>query len=182
MRRLLRILLNTATVLSLVLCAATMAAWVRSYQVRDVGSWSMASPRLDLAVNTYRGGLFAGFYKSVGTQDNLDSPGTGGWYHTPTLSYTDSDGPQGTLFNRFGFALDYSRNSAYENRYLACPYWFILLLTSILPAARLAAWRRRRVRRLRVGAGLCQHCGYDCRATPDRCPECGRPTGDETSR
>ena len=53
------------------------------------------------------------------------------------------------------------------------PWWSIVFLTGILPAARLVAWRARRPRR----KGCCPECGYDLRATPRRCPECGYMPG-----
>ena len=57
------------------------------------------------------------------------------------------------------------------------PYWVAFLPTTILPLVGLAsAWRRaRNGRRIvwRFAHGLCWNCGYDLRATPERCPECG---------
>jgi hypothetical protein len=50
------------------------------------------------------------------------------------------------------------------------PFWALTLLAALLPLLRLGlAVRRARQK----PPGHCQRCGYDLRATPDRCPECG---------
>lgn len=61
---------------------------------------------------------------------------------------------------------------------VSIPYWFLLVcagLPLVVQLRRVRKWRRAR------RPGLCARCGYDLRATPTRCPECGRintPTHD----
>jgi hypothetical protein len=61
-----------------------------------------------------------------------------------------------------------------DTQRLALPWWFLTLCSAILPALAL----RRRLRVRRRPPGTCPGCGYDLRASPVRCPECGRPTAD----
>jgi len=61
-------------------------------------------------------------------------------------------------------------NSMYPGYYLMAPFWFLAALTVLLPAI----WVTKAARRSRHRAsGRCVVCGYDLRATPERCPECG---------
>jgi 4-amino-4-deoxy-L-arabinose transferase-like glycosyltransferase len=48
-------------------------------------------------------------------------------------------------------------------------YWILLSLTGILPLL----WLGVAMFQAKSNCGRCQACGYDLRATPARCPECG---------
>jgi hypothetical protein len=63
--------------------------------------------------------------------------------------------------------------------WITMPLWLVAACAALLP---MAAWRSQRLRRRRQDLNFCPECGYDCRATPGRCPECGTvPTNQAVS-
>jgi hypothetical protein len=73
---------------------------------------------------------------------------------------------------RLGTAAEYELGES-----VVLPLWFLLVVSGILPAVglvRRSGWWRKRSR---VRRGLCVGCGYDLRASPGRCPECGLAAG-----
>lgn len=63
-----------------------------------------------------------------------------------------------------------SRTGEWRTMMLGVPVWGVVAASTLLPAFwMIAAIRRRRTRI----EGCCRRCGYDLRATPERCPECG---------
>lgn len=57
---------------------------------------------------------------------------------------------------------------------LATPYWLIAAASLLVPVFQLVVAHYRKFKHLeRRAAGMCLECGYDLRATPGQCPECG---------
>jgi hypothetical protein len=71
------------------------------------------------------------------------------------------------VFERGGISIRRS-GSPFNTWVVALPFWFLIVITAICPLL----WMRRALRR--KAPYRCAHCGYDLRATPDLCPECGK--------
>jgi hypothetical protein len=190
MKRLRHILLNTATTLSLALCVAVIVVWVRSHHVSDSiyrsRWWIDGTERNESAWWLFAGRGQVGIGQR--RQQVLQPHGR----HDPFLELaahpkfswkqTRPPGVAGTAFEAHGFFQrlgfryvddpDPLSGVTPNNYYRECnaPLWSLLLLFALLPIARLA-WVIQR--RRSANQGLCPTCGYDLRATPDRCPECG---------
>ena len=164
-------LYTLCSALSLLLCAAVCGLWVRSYFAADEVGYTRVSggtaPPEQVGLISARGSVWVGRSRA-GLGVWL---GPGGLYWRtyepwPWPAYEPGKGQPGWLTFRVG--QDAVLGAVRWGLYL--PHW-ALCLVAACPAAATAlhAWRRRS----RAGAGLCPACGYDLRATPDRCPECG---------
>jgi hypothetical protein len=180
-----RRIILVVSLLSPLLFAALLVSWVRSYYDSDV--WAIRHGRRDGGgpVVTHSAMLMSGagcIGVRAGRWSEPDSSalrkefpnGLSGVHEAHPLPATGYP-LVGSFWNRIGFhfAIDrFSGPADTEAAFtLVVPHWLPLWLS----AAPTALWLMRRRRdRLCRRFGLCVGCGYDIRATPDRCPECGR--------
>jgi hypothetical protein len=191
-----RRLFNLAAAVSLVLCVATFGAWVSSENrntwfgiVWGRSAWWLISSGGELAIWTV----------TIAPENSVHHWSVdGGAWGGPGTSYGGSIGDaiiaeegltESHLFGgvRWGAARRQAINMLRVGRirlvptpndevgpigdtYCGVPHWMPTLL---LASTSLLAYRKARRRRSMGLSSLCPTCGYDLRATPGRCPECG---------
>ena len=164
--RLLTILCAT----SALLCVATLALSVRSIDYDDWVGFSSGRRHWGAASEL-------GYIHLVYTRDHRDFGSSDGWHWgSARRSYS------GFRFLHF----DVSAGDSFPliDPPVAAPWWYevsiefphwciaVPLALGPLRWAWVWVWHRRRSQRRRE-QGLCMQCGYDLRASRERCPECG---------
>jgi len=176
-----RRLFSILAALSLLLGIGLGCLWERSMRVGDQLVYTRSSGQyLILATSPRQFGFMVEMFWGVPLNDHP------GWdYRADPWNLTMIDSFLETMRRDswLGFELD-RRDYQDNGRGLYTtsafiPLWFPMVLTLIAPLCWLRRWRRQ-ARRVRLG--LCLHCGYDQRASKERCPECGTPISAKAPR
>ena len=164
-KRVIRYLFTAASVALLLTTLAVIALWVRSYRV--VEKVEFTTDGKAYFVQTASGLLMV----LIVVKPNVEA---GEFLHASWPNQGDPWGPFTFVsINSLGFASISSPTG--RTRGCVVPYWFLVCATGAASAPWLY-FCQRRLRRVRaVKRGRCPTCGYDLRASKDRCPECATP-------
>jgi hypothetical protein len=149
-----RRLFNLAAAVSMVMCASIIFCWMLSYS----GDHRQSVALPDSTVYSVRGSII---------------------WEQPQHLNPDPPRPEYD-FSFVGFSVSASGEPSDAWTYWrtwTAPYWFFALATLTLPVKWLFGSNRRQ-----KAPRTCARCGYDLRATPDRCPECGTAVAMSSSR
>jgi hypothetical protein len=175
--------IKVVSAISLAFCAATATLAVRSYWKTD-GFWRITNHSSLLLASSCGKVILSGDYAIPnGLEAFIPGCGFGSFSGPFPVWSPDLTDPGLRLNYSFaGFAIAASQGAIVQGAPGAAnstkffpgkwevrlPDWAVAL-----PAAFVAMTLIRRSRRNRHMAGHCRRCGYDLRATPNRCPECG---------
>jgi hypothetical protein len=170
-----RRLLNLLTLLSLVLCVAAGGLWAWSYTPERVWVRFVDGSAMIVATDGWIAHHLGGNYFN-------DKPNRGSGARE-FLREMRANRPPFALSS--GIALPFTRAeflgvetyhvaagpaSVDSYRVIVVPLAYLFVPAAVAPAV--WTWARQR-RRMHARSGRCVRCGYDLRATPGRCPECG---------
>ena len=192
---------NLFCIACLALAVLVAALWVRSLTRREAISWqydrylpdrSAASTAASICstrhriwvdwswgrVGPYNGQLVWGYYVNadrsggapdwdMSSQPLLDSNSMADLFDPGINDNSGGVGPVRWSFARRTAAVDGDDATFIR---LGIAHWLAALLLLAPPLWR---FRRMRIARRAFLRGHCRRCGYDLRASPDRCPECG---------
>ena len=179
MRRLARRLFTFCSAVSLLICAGIGALWIGSYAAPGGTSWG-GEPRTRWHVSSQSGRLTVQrvrVYQRLPYRTHIVRPGQRSEFHgVPGVVVAREEGRMrprvGWEAPPFRLDLPTTRYSWFDR--VETSYWLLFMLAALLPAVwvrRAREWRRQS----RAAQNLCAACGYDLRASPGRCPECGAP-------
>ena len=190
MRKIIRILRRTGVAISLLLCLAVFVLWVRSYwksdcwgrfgyfiPIRQYRQEFMESKQGLVGVVMWRSAINHGW---LVRELELSSAKGNFSYQWHEVKLGGEWWPAREHWWEWIIYLRVKKNDpigpvpgATSGAFVMLPYWVLVVLFSILPAIWAGGrWRKRS----RLRGGRCARCGYDLRASPERCPECGAVT------
>ena len=154
----------------IVVAVAVSAAWVRSHWVADSAWWNGPNEVRALVISRGKVELYFQRVNPAAPYDVLANRG----HHqqSPTDMHT-ADSGLATRWERLGFGYAGGTDAYSFRRIILVPCWSIVVIAGAVPAVLLCGRRRMRVSAMRR-ENRCVACGYDLRATPACCPECGR--------
>jgi hypothetical protein len=177
---------------SLVLCLATTAVWIRSYWVWDLvavsrqRSWELTlnCGEFDFSVKTrYAPAGPVSAATPFALPPRKATPFSAEWtfLHTSAPASHWFVSPDKLGFGRMRipdsitpFSPPSAMSSWNDGVRWFFPAWIVVAITGFMTSYRMRVAHNNRRARKRTENGLCLRCGYDLRATPERCPECGK--------